>query len=561
MISMLCAVFTVILSSVLYVSVAHAFPNSSSITTTTSYTTTTSTAATTTIPSPRPCLTNASQLGYVFGELSATQSFCNCVNRISDPAMLPTFYNNRYNGIFDLKTSITLNNLELIDEIEGTARLQFSLRMYWSDDRYAMPVFWNQTDELTQFRGLDLTDVLKNQSLVTWMPEIRFPDASSIEEIAHLVQLNASNIFYYARALDIVLVQPDFDFLIYPRDSQTVTIRFTLYNFPQNIANVGFTTSPVLFNIDNEGTKSFLSNQLWSYEKTTYYSYTANDYHYVVYQIKLNREGTGIILRLVVPITMLILLAALSFWASYENRVNITITLLLSVSALSLYLWYVYTIGGMYCAPSSLCYTKREGDNLAIEEVLYAFNRSIWEGIMIFMTQWQEETAGIRACFDNVMVTLIEKLNRANTDSTILVSPMEVLATNLVLFRKCSFTTQYMVDVIRKEGQLRYHVSCGPKMGDISIDAVRAISVNPLFNNNYKYNNSNTKNDVEMIEVLPSEKKSTVRDVCELTNLVHHGSSSCSPGVERERESIVNVKCMISTCYSANKAYKVDRGI
>eukprot|EP01039_Chlorochromonas_danica_P002365 gene2365-2597_t len=551
---MLCIVFAVILSSVLYVSVAHAFSNSSSITTTT--TTKTSTTSKT-IPSPRPCLTNTSQLGYVFGELSATQSFYNCINRISDPAMIPTFYNNRYNGIFDLKTSITLNNLELIDEIEGTARLQFSLRLYWSDDRYAMPVFWNQTDQLTQFRGLDLTDVLKNQSLVTWMPEIRFPDASSIQEIAHFVQLNASNIFYYARALDIVLVQPDFDFLIYPRDSQIVTIRFTLFNFAENIANVGFTDFPVLFNIDNEGTKSFLSNQLWSYEKTTYYSYTANEYHYVVYQIKLNREGTGIILRLVVPITMLILLAALSFWASYENRVNITITLLLSVSALYVvilsniplvgYLTHVDRyIFGMFillvgCTVLHQAYaTLREkvtiwplrkfymrlieafGRVLVVPITLFFFiyyiaNHDIHDSVaggvlsvMIIFTiaMVMQETAGIRACFDNVMVTLIEKLNRANTDSTILVSPTEVLATNLVLFRKCSFTTQYMVDVIRKEGQLSYHISCGPKMQDISIDAlasrVRAFSVSPLFSNN---NNNTNKSDLEMIEALPSGKE------------------------------------------------------
>lgn len=60
---------------------------------------------------PPDCINNASQVAYVNGEISATQTFYNCVNNIADPYNIPTFYNGTFNGIMMIYTNIQVNNL------------------------------------------------------------------------------------------------------------------------------------------------------------------------------------------------------------------------------------------------------------------------------------------------------------------------------------------------------------------------------------------------------------------------------------------------------------------
>ena len=48
----------------------------------------------------------------------------------------------------------------------------------------------------------------------------------------------------------------------------------------------------------------------------------------------VRREAAGIVYRLAFPIMLLILLVGLSFWGEVSSRVDITITILLAVSAL-----------------------------------------------------------------------------------------------------------------------------------------------------------------------------------------------------------------------------------
>lgn len=46
------------------------------------------------------------------------------------------------------------------------------------------------------------------------------------------------------------------------------------------------------------------------------------------------RQSSGVITRLIVPLALLLLLSALTYWITFENRVETTITVLVSVSAL-----------------------------------------------------------------------------------------------------------------------------------------------------------------------------------------------------------------------------------
>ena len=70
--------------------------------------------ATNTLSTPPPCIKDESDLGYVSGMLSATQTFYNCLNAITDPMSLPNFYNGTANGNVTIYTSIQLNNLHQV---------------------------------------------------------------------------------------------------------------------------------------------------------------------------------------------------------------------------------------------------------------------------------------------------------------------------------------------------------------------------------------------------------------------------------------------------------------
>lgn len=57
--------------------------------------------------------------------------------------------------------------------------------------------------------------------------------------------------------------------------------------------------------------------------------------------LKIQRAGRGILVRFALPILILLLLSAATFWADFNSRIDTTMTVLLSVSAL-----YVVIIEG-----------------------------------------------------------------------------------------------------------------------------------------------------------------------------------------------------------------------
>ncbi len=131
---------------------------------------------------PPPCISNISQLVYINGEISATQSIYKCISNVPDPMMIPTFYNGTYNGVMFVNVSIQLNNLEDIDAVSGTASLDFYLRLVWQDNRLAMPLFWAKMSPYVQKHGIELTELLiLNQSAAIWTPDIFFQDATSLD--------------------------------------------------------------------------------------------------------------------------------------------------------------------------------------------------------------------------------------------------------------------------------------------------------------------------------------------------------------------------------------------
>lgn len=135
-------------------------------------------------------------------------------------------------------------------------------------------------------------------------------------------------------------MQPGFDFTNYPNDYQNILIRYDLQNY--DAKQMQLYPRGVFCSNLADGSCSFGSNPIWTYNSA---ATKCNIYYDAVpiaivwpakvqYIVQVSRQGNGVIVRLIFPITLLLLLSALTFWITVNNRVNITITLLLSVSAL-----------------------------------------------------------------------------------------------------------------------------------------------------------------------------------------------------------------------------------
>ncbi len=94
------------------------------------------------------------------------------------------------------------------------------------------------------------------------------------------------------------------------------------------------------------GGNTFASNQIWSYKSATASTYTsqgASSGTSIWFgEIYMERKGSGIVIRLVLPLFLLLLLSAVTFWMTTEKRVDVTITIMLSVSAL-----YIVILGNI----------------------------------------------------------------------------------------------------------------------------------------------------------------------------------------------------------------------
>jgi hypothetical protein len=127
-------------------------------------------------------------------------------------------------------------------------------------------------------------------------------------------------------------------FTEYPGDSQQILIRFGSYAYDKTWLTINFLPGALSFNENFDKSKTFLSNPSWEFLNTTMTNYTtytsSSGFINAIYHIGVKRRGGGIVLRLILPVTLLCFLGGLTFWSEYSGRVDITVNLLLAVSAL-----------------------------------------------------------------------------------------------------------------------------------------------------------------------------------------------------------------------------------
>lgn len=449
-----------------------------------------SSTSTATISMPAQCITNSNQMVFFNGVFSAEQTFYNCWANVMDSALLPTFYNGSYNGCTFISTVLTLLNLVEIDEISGSAVLQVLVDYSWYDFRYDMPAFWDYVDN-TSYSGFDLTSILKNDSIVMWLPEVTFPDAGALSVQSATLTLYYPCRFVYEVVYDLSLVQPLFDFKKYPSDTQNVVIRATVTNYDAD--QLQMFPAALTCSYIQDGTCSFAHNAIWTWQREENYCTVYYDKKmsliwpaYVLFTVTLARESSGVVVRFVIPLTLLILLSTLTFWISYESRVDTTITLLLATSALYIVILqnipmvgyltsvdkFVFGMFLLLCiiaAMHQVYATMRNkverwplrpvylrciellGRCCVPPVVLYYFSTTVQfataehgTGVILAATAvslaiFSREIFGVRAIFLDCMLMLVDKVNQPDIIAKDISAP-EAFALNMWMFNDMTFS-------------------------------------------------------------------------------------------------------------------------
>jgi hypothetical protein len=254
----------------------------------------------------------------------------------------------------------SFNNLMAIDELAGTVTMDFYFRLYWQDQRWNFPSFWEAIETTTAAfmisDGAEISGYIRNENnmLEMWMPDIHFVDGKEQEVLEETIKIRPNGVMFWSRHMVVTIQQPGFLYLKYPEDHQQIILRVESYGLNSNGIIVNFTNKAVRFAqiqvvhpvsfIKNNGVPNFNANPVWSYDGyrtqlqlpdygTSAKGPTAYFTQPVVY-IGIIRKSAGIIYRLALPIMLLLLLVGLTFWMDHSARVDSTITILLAISAL-----------------------------------------------------------------------------------------------------------------------------------------------------------------------------------------------------------------------------------
>mmetsp|Transcript_14316 Transcript_14316/g.21434 ORF Transcript_14316/g.21434 Transcript_14316/m.21434 type:complete len:495 (+) Transcript_14316:102-1586(+) len=286
---------------------------------------------------------NCSTTIFVNDQPSVVQTLAHCLSVIADPILPPSYYKD-YNRTV-VKADIILNNLHFINEIEGTAQVDFYFRLFWSDPRVSLTTLWDQVNPELSIQGAEISGLIfDNEEFMykLWTPDIHFVDAQSVDYIGQTLRIYPNGTLQWSRHTILTIVQPYFDYSKYPSDKQIIEIRFESYAFPTVFVEIEFNDIAVMFVKNGDpstGTDNFKNNPIWKFESFNAFVVESvfsevRSFSTATVDISVSRQSSGVILRLVCPIVLLTLLAGCTFWACPESRADTTITLLLSVSAL-----------------------------------------------------------------------------------------------------------------------------------------------------------------------------------------------------------------------------------
>lgn len=296
---------------------------------------------------PKPCINSSLDLGHDSnGRVSILQTFFQCLINQPDAQLCPYYYAAQQ---LQVGTKVILNNFISIVEIDNSVQFDFFVIYAWTDARLSMPPLWDAIDPAFSVNGVDITNAVllqdvKQAQFTFWMPDIFFPEAKTYELVDQSIVLYPNGTIVWTNHVYVTLLVSTLQYHEYPDDYQSIEMRY--FSFAMSETELEMHVTGVDFvSYNNSGKPAFGTNSIWSLvsatsDVTSEFVGDASSFGFkrsvVAIAITMKRIPDGIVTRLAFPILLLLFLAAFTFWAIPQTRVDFTVTILLALSALSI---------------------------------------------------------------------------------------------------------------------------------------------------------------------------------------------------------------------------------
>jgi hypothetical protein len=263
-----------------------------------------------------------------------------------------------------VNVSLAFNAVVEIDDVHATVTLDFWFRQYWKDPRWKFPTeLWKQLSSVARYEGLELVPYVRegDPTLNFWLPDTYILESISHEVQAEMIHLFQNSDVWWSKHIVIVIKQGLFDLRKYPIDHQQFTLTLQSWAYATQFVKLRpfeIGPPPVVFNDDPTLGKKYIDlDPLWTFVssqvvvKDQYLPSFFDPYRNfttVSFYLNFKRESYGIIFRLALPILMFLLIVGFAFWADIQSRIEVTITMLLAVSAFYLIIGQIIPFVGYF---------------------------------------------------------------------------------------------------------------------------------------------------------------------------------------------------------------------
>jgi hypothetical protein len=255
-----------------------------------------------------------------------------------------------YSGFYaplNVSVGIALNSMVLVEDVSTQVKISFWYRNFWNDPRWYMPDMWQHLNPTCALEGLDITPYIRNANeLNIYLPDIYWYQDILSRTIVEVVRLYPDGSLFWSRQTITTLTEGQMELRQFPIDTQTFTLTFQSYSMSSAFLILKLLPESVAKNLDSYNGKYFIDlNQVWTFQSANSEAvaipspvwYDPNRHYSNAYiNLVFKRQSYGVIYRLAVPITIFLVIGAMSFWAEESMRVGISTQMLLVIAALYL---------------------------------------------------------------------------------------------------------------------------------------------------------------------------------------------------------------------------------
>mmetsp|Transcript_983 Transcript_983/g.1321 ORF Transcript_983/g.1321 Transcript_983/m.1321 type:complete len:428 (+) Transcript_983:129-1412(+) len=208
--------------------------------------------------------------------------------------------------------------------------------------------------------GIDVTSYVRSQvPLEIWLPDIFFYSVMDVNQIKEMIKIYPNGSMFWSRHLIVSFPEPQMNFKQYPLDRQNFSIVLQSFAHDSTTLSMSFVSNAAVALLTNPQYKTPLIylNQLWIYQ--SYSGFIINKaspspanpsrkFSTAYINLAFQRQKMGIVLRLALPVTVFVVIVGFSFWTSLDMRVDVTLQMILVISALYLVISQVIPFVGYF---------------------------------------------------------------------------------------------------------------------------------------------------------------------------------------------------------------------